>query len=149
MCVDNGEWTRNGDFTPTRFEAQQDAINLLAGVKTEANAENTVGVITMAGDSPQVIGLEVVASCYPLVCHANARLSSRRQHTRHTVPLHEEVGTSAFWAVMEMVLLANKSLDCVARTSCPVLRSALPGIGGMGLCGFNFGHLTARNPPTV
>ncbi len=55
VCVDNSEWTRNGDYAPTRFQAQADAVNLLAGAKTEANPENTVGVLTMAGKSPRVL----------------------------------------------------------------------------------------------
>lgn len=55
MCVDNSEWTRNGDFAPTRFQAQADAVNLLAGAKTQANPENTVGVLTMAGKTPKVL----------------------------------------------------------------------------------------------
>ncbi|BDA40933.1 26S proteasome non-ATPase regulatory subunit 4 [Coccomyxa sp. Obi] len=55
VCIDNSEWTRNGDYAPTRFQAQADAVNLLAGAKTEANPENTVGVLTMAGKSPRVL----------------------------------------------------------------------------------------------
>lgn len=55
VCIDNSEWTRNGDYAPTRFQAQADAVNLLAGVKTDANPENTVGVLTMAGKSPRVL----------------------------------------------------------------------------------------------
>ena len=46
VCVDNSESTRNGDFEPSRFQAQADAVNLLAGAKTGANPENTVGVLT-------------------------------------------------------------------------------------------------------
>ena len=44
VCVDNSEWTRNGDFAPSRWQAQADAVNLLAGAKTQANPENTVRV---------------------------------------------------------------------------------------------------------
>ncbi len=55
MCVDNSEFTRNGDYTPTRFQAQADAVNLLAGAKTQHHPENTVGVMTMAGKTPQVL----------------------------------------------------------------------------------------------
>lgn len=55
VCIDNSEYTRNGDYAPTRFQAQADAVNLLAGAKTEANPENTVGVLTMAGKSPRVL----------------------------------------------------------------------------------------------
>ena len=33
VCIDNSEYARNGDYAPTRFQAQQDAVNLLAGAK--------------------------------------------------------------------------------------------------------------------
>jgi 26S proteasome regulatory subunit N10 len=55
VCIDNSEWTRSGDYAPTRFQAQADAVNLLAGAKTQANPENTVGVLTMAGKNPRVL----------------------------------------------------------------------------------------------
>ena len=48
------QWMRNGDFAPSRLEAQQDAVNLLAGAKTQSNPENTVGVLTMAGKGVEV-----------------------------------------------------------------------------------------------
>ena len=38
LCVDNSDYMRNGDFAPSRMEAQQDAVNLLAGAKTQAHA---------------------------------------------------------------------------------------------------------------
>ncbi len=40
--VDNSEWVRNGDYVPTRLEAQHDAANIVATAKTEQNAESTV-----------------------------------------------------------------------------------------------------------
>jgi len=40
---------RNGDYAPTRYKAQEDAVNVIFGVKTNANPENTVGLMTMAG----------------------------------------------------------------------------------------------------
>ncbi|GMH43442.1 hypothetical protein BSKO_11364 [Bryopsis sp. KO-2023] len=55
VCVDNSEWTRNGDYIPDRFQAQADAVNLLAGAKTQANAESAVGVLTMAGRAPRML----------------------------------------------------------------------------------------------
>jgi 26S proteasome regulatory subunit N10 len=58
VCVDNSESTRNGDFEPNRFQAQVEAINLLAGAKTGANPENTVGILTcatVAGKAPKVM----------------------------------------------------------------------------------------------
>jgi hypothetical protein len=47
--MDNSEWQRNGDFTPSRLEAQKDAVTFLFNVKTQSNPENTVGLLTMAG----------------------------------------------------------------------------------------------------
>lgn len=55
VCIDNSEWSRSGDYAPTRFKSQTDAINLLAGAKTQANPENTVGVLTMSGKTPRVL----------------------------------------------------------------------------------------------
>lgn len=49
--LDNSEWMRNGDYTPTRMGAQNDAINLLFRIKTQSNPENTVGLMTLAGKS--------------------------------------------------------------------------------------------------
>jgi 26S proteasome regulatory subunit N10 len=52
--MDNSDYMRNGDFAPSRMDAQLDAVNLLAGVKTQSNPENTVGVLTMAGKGVEV-----------------------------------------------------------------------------------------------
>ncbi|KAI8832577.1 hypothetical protein BJ741DRAFT_614065 [Chytriomyces cf. hyalinus JEL632] len=46
---------RNGDFTPSRIEAQKDAVTLLFNAKTQSNPENTVGLMTMAGKGPEVL----------------------------------------------------------------------------------------------
>uniref|UniRef100_A0A2P2P0Q6 26S proteasome non-ATPase regulatory subunit 4 homolog n=1 Tax=Rhizophora mucronata TaxID=61149 RepID=A0A2P2P0Q6_RHIMU len=55
ICVDNSEWMRNGDYTPSRFQAQSDAVNLICGAKTQVNPENTVGIMTMAGKGVRVL----------------------------------------------------------------------------------------------
>lgn len=39
---------RNGDFLPTRLQAQQDAVNIVCHSKTRSNPENNVGLITLA-----------------------------------------------------------------------------------------------------
>ena len=49
ILLDNSEYMRNGDYVPTRLEAQHDAANLLANHKTQSNPESTVGVVAMAG----------------------------------------------------------------------------------------------------
>ncbi|KAI9505771.1 Non-ATPase base subunit of the 19S regulatory particle of the 26S proteasome, partial [Coemansia spiralis] len=55
LVIDNSEWSRNGDYTPNRHQAQLDAVHYLFGVKTHDNPENTVGVIANAGDTPEVL----------------------------------------------------------------------------------------------
>ncbi|RXH75002.1 hypothetical protein DVH24_029723 [Malus domestica] len=55
ICIDNSEWMRNGDYAPSRFLAQADAVNLICGAKTQSNPENTVGILTMAGKGVRVL----------------------------------------------------------------------------------------------
>jgi len=54
ICVDNSDYMRNGDFVPTRLQAQEDAVNLICHSKTRAHPENNVGLILMA-KSPEVL----------------------------------------------------------------------------------------------
>lgn len=46
---------RNGDYVPTRWDAQADAVNILFDAKTNSHPENMVGVMSMAGKSPSVL----------------------------------------------------------------------------------------------
>ncbi|KAK5941424.1 proteasome regulatory particle base subunit rpn10 [Knufia obscura] len=55
ICVDNSEASRNGDYLPTRFQAQSEAVSLIFNAKTQANPESAVGLLSMAGTSPQVL----------------------------------------------------------------------------------------------
>lgn len=48
VCVDNSDFMRNGDFTPTRLHAQQDAVNIVCLSKTRSNPENNVGLLVMS-----------------------------------------------------------------------------------------------------
>lgn len=50
ICLDNSEFARNGDFGPSRLEAQADAANVISGAKTQAHPENVVGVALMGGE---------------------------------------------------------------------------------------------------
>ena len=43
ILLDCSQYMRNGDYIPTRLEAQQDAANMLVGALTQ-NVESTVGV---------------------------------------------------------------------------------------------------------
>ncbi|KDQ65142.1 hypothetical protein JAAARDRAFT_168052 [Jaapia argillacea MUCL 33604] len=55
MIIDNSEFMRNGDYQPTRFDAQSDAVNTVFQTKIDSNPENTVGLMTMAGKGPEVL----------------------------------------------------------------------------------------------
>ena len=48
FSVDSSDYMRNGDFVPTRMQAQQDAVNLVCMSKTRSNPENNVGLLKMA-----------------------------------------------------------------------------------------------------
>lgn len=48
FSVDNSEWMRNGDFLPTRIQAQQDAVGVICHAKTRQNPENNVALLTLA-----------------------------------------------------------------------------------------------------
>lgn len=55
VCIDNSDFTRNGDYIPTRYAAQTDAVNIVCNAKTQQNMENSVGMLTTAGDRVEVI----------------------------------------------------------------------------------------------
>jgi len=55
ICLDFSEWMRNGDYTPTRLEAQKDAINIICDAKTQSHQESTVGLIKMAEKRVQLL----------------------------------------------------------------------------------------------
>mmetsp|Transcript_1952 Transcript_1952/g.5811 ORF Transcript_1952/g.5811 Transcript_1952/m.5811 type:complete len:169 (-) Transcript_1952:305-811(-) len=55
ICLDTSEWMRNGDYVPSRLDAQQDAANLLSTTKCDLNPENTVGLLTMGRDRVELL----------------------------------------------------------------------------------------------
>lgn len=55
LVVDNSEYSRNGDFPRTRFEAQIDAVEFIFQAKRNSNPENSVGLISAAGFNPVVL----------------------------------------------------------------------------------------------
>jgi len=54
VAVDNSEFMRNGDYTPSRYDAQYDACNLIFGRKSEDNAESALALVSTAGDKAEV-----------------------------------------------------------------------------------------------
>ncbi len=61
ILLDNSEYMRNGDYIPSRLEAQSDAANLLVNAKTQSNPESTVGVIAMCTAGPMT-GAQLLVS---------------------------------------------------------------------------------------
>jgi len=47
ICIDNSEYMRNGDFLPTRLQAQQDAVGMVAQAKLRSNPESNVGLVAL------------------------------------------------------------------------------------------------------
>lgn len=54
ICLDNSEYMRNGDITPSRLGAQQEAAMKQVN-KYLTNPESTVGILQMAGEYPKVL----------------------------------------------------------------------------------------------
>jgi 26S proteasome regulatory subunit N10 len=48
FSFDNSDYQRNGDYLPTRLNAQKDGINLVCLTKLRSNPENNVGLLTLA-----------------------------------------------------------------------------------------------------
>ncbi|WVR03087.1 hypothetical protein IAU60_000076 [Kwoniella sp. DSM 27419] len=55
LVLDNSEYMRNGDYPPTRFQAQAEAVSTVFSAKTDANPESAVGLMTMAGNAPSLL----------------------------------------------------------------------------------------------
>ena len=55
ICLDNSDWTRNGDYFPSRFQIQKDAVNIIIDNRFGTNPENSLGIMTMAGRRAQMI----------------------------------------------------------------------------------------------
>jgi 26S proteasome regulatory subunit N10 len=49
ICIDNSDWTRNGDYLPTRYQAQVDSAREIIQNRCENNPENSLGIMAMAG----------------------------------------------------------------------------------------------------
>ena len=54
LCLDNSDWTRNGDYSPTRWSSQIEAANLIIENHCQSNPENGLGIISMAGKRVEV-----------------------------------------------------------------------------------------------
>ena len=49
LCLDVSGWMSNGDYPPTRIDAQYDAATIICSSKLYDNPESSVGVLTAGG----------------------------------------------------------------------------------------------------
>ncbi|KAK9731309.1 Ubiquitin interaction motif [Popillia japonica] len=99
ICVDNSDYMRNGDFLPTRLQAQQDAVNLVCHSKTRSNPENNVGLLTLAN-------VEVLATLTSDNCTFS--IAKHRQGKNHKMRIVAFVGSPVAAEEKELVKLAKK-----------------------------------------
>lgn len=55
IMIDNSVFARNGDCHPSRLQAQLDSASSIISFKTNQNIESYVGMMAMAGSSPQIL----------------------------------------------------------------------------------------------
>ncbi|TPP65953.1 26S proteasome non-ATPase regulatory subunit 4 [Fasciola gigantica] len=48
IAVDDSDFMRNGDFPPSRLQAQNEAVSLICQSKRQKNPENTLGLLSLA-----------------------------------------------------------------------------------------------------
>ena len=56
---------RNGDFLPTRLQAQQDAVGLITQSKLRSNPESNVGLLTLSGLEGEYLkaAIKIINNC--------------------------------------------------------------------------------------
>lgn len=50
IVLDTSEYMRNGDYIPTRYDAEVETANIVFSKKTRDNPESTVGLMTLDGE---------------------------------------------------------------------------------------------------
>jgi len=79
IIVDNSDWSRNGDFFPTRWEAQEEAANIIAQAKCEQNPESSVGLMVMSGKQVEILVTPVQDPGRILASFPNVKIGGRIQ----------------------------------------------------------------------
>ncbi|CAH1108762.1 unnamed protein product [Psylliodes chrysocephalus] len=122
ICVDNSDYMRNGDFLPSRLQAQQDAVNLVCHSKTRSNPENNVGLLTLAkvevlatltSDVGRILSkLHQVQPHGEINLHTGIRIAhlalKHRQGKNHKMRIVAFVGSPVASEEKELVKLAKK-----------------------------------------
>lgn len=122
VCIDTSEYMRNGDYSPTRLIAEQDAISLIAKSKTNANVENNVGLVALTSGR-MIVNLtdrldKILALLHqvPIEGHIQFTVGLRvahlalkhRQGKNHRMRIVAFVGSPLLEDVKELVKLAKR-----------------------------------------
>uniref|UniRef100_A0A674DBD0 26S proteasome non-ATPase regulatory subunit 4 n=1 Tax=Salmo trutta TaxID=8032 RepID=A0A674DBD0_SALTR len=117
--VDNSEYMRNGDFLPTRLQAQQDAVNIVCHSKTRANPENNVGLISMANncevlttltpDAGRILSkLHAIQLMFVGVCYGFHLALKHRQGKNHKMRIIAFIGSPVEDNDKDLVKMAKR-----------------------------------------
>jgi len=82
ILLDNSYYAVNGDYYPTRWDAQKDAVSLLSTGKYNAHPESIVGVGLLAGPhtlltAPTDEQSKIMASLHNVDLRGSVELSTR------------------------------------------------------------------------
>ncbi|KAK6621585.1 proteasome regulatory particle base subunit rpn10 [Polyplax serrata] len=123
ICVDNSDFMRNGDFIPTRLQAQQEAVNLVCHSKTRSNPENNVGLLTLSNSVEVLATLtsdvgRIISKLHGVQPNGNINLLTgiriahlalkHRQGKNHKMRIVVFVGSPICVEEKEMVKLAKR-----------------------------------------
>lgn len=114
---------RNGDFVPSRLQAQQEAVSLVCHAKLRSNPENNVALLTMAG-IPQVLTAlttdvgRVLSKLHQVRVDGNANLLTgikiahlalkHRQGKNHKMRIVAFIGSPVETEEKELIKIAKK-----------------------------------------
>ncbi|TFY59817.1 hypothetical protein EVG20_g7645 [Dentipellis fragilis] len=121
IVIDNSEYMRNGDYHPTRYEAQSDAVNTLFLAKIDSNPENTeLGEIAKAlhNASKQLGGSVTIQTAIAVAQLALKHRQNKNLRQRIVVlvgsPLEESADERVLVHLAKRLKKNNVALDVVA-----------------------------------
>lgn len=122
ICVDSSDYMRNGDFVPTRYHAQQDAVGMVFHSKTRSNPENNCGLIcstsgevisNLTSDAGKILSrlhdISPGGDCEFITTLKVAKLAlKQRQSKNHRMRVVVFIGSPLTCAENEMTKLAKR-----------------------------------------
>jgi hypothetical protein len=117
IVVDNSESSRNGDYAPTRFEAQADAVNIVFQNVVQGNPESSVGLMSMGGKGPEV--LVTLTTDQGKILEGLHRTKKKIQGSAHLATGIQVAGVSLFQMVTACEVYSANELPCPVGPQTP------------------------------